>query len=170
MGLLSWFDCWLGFQLCLVRHPGCRHIFLFTPTGFGIFLYPSLFAQDLRYKVQKLVAAKATLAARADALHSTPDGSIGDKFRSELEIKIDKLMEPPPVKTIKALPLPLEGQRKKRGGRRYVSLCLTSFSDLLPLSHSSPRLLFLSPLPLPFHPSPHHESCVSTFSSTVAEL
>lgn len=74
---------------------------------------------DLRFKVQKLVAAKATLAARADSLHSSPDGSIGDKFRAELEAKIDKLMEPPPVKTVKALPLPLEGQRKKRGGRRY---------------------------------------------------
>merc|ERR1719193_83352 len=74
---------------------------------------------DLRYKIQRLVSAKATLAARADALHSSPDGSIGDKFRAELEAKIDKLMEPPPVKTVKALPLPLEGQRKKRGGRRY---------------------------------------------------
>lgn len=74
---------------------------------------------DLRFKVQKLVAAKATLAARADALHSAPDGSIGDKFRAELETKVDKLMEPPPVKSVRALPLPLEGQRKKRGGRRY---------------------------------------------------
>lgn len=99
---------------------GYSNVTTLPHTGF-IFHSPVVQAapSDLRFKVQKLVASKATLAARADALHSALDGSVGDRFRGELETKIDKLMEPPPVKTIKALPLPLEGQRKKRGGRRY---------------------------------------------------
>ncbi|KAG8140503.1 putative U4-U6 small nuclear ribonucleoprotein [Naja naja] len=33
--------------------------------------------------------------------------------------KFDKWQEPPPVKQVKPLPAPLDGQRKKRGGRRY---------------------------------------------------
>ena len=115
--------------------------------------FACLFSQDLRFKVQKLVAAKATLAARADSLHSASDGSIGDKFRAELEAKIDKLMEPPPVKTVKALPLPLEGQRKKRGGRRFVFIFISSYILPLQISLRSPFFaffVFISPI-IPIH-------------------
>lgn len=110
----------LGSQKRGGASSGYSNVSTLPHTGY-IFHSPVVQAapSDLRFKVQKLVAAKATLAARADSLHSASDGSIGDKFRAELEAKIDKLMEPPPVKTVKALPLPLEGQRKKRGGRRY---------------------------------------------------
>jgi U4/U6 small nuclear ribonucleoprotein PRP31 len=74
---------------------------------------------DLRKKAAKLVAAKCSLAARVDSFHESSDGAVGDSLRSDVEQKLDKLQEPPPVKQIKALPVPIDGGRKKRGGRRY---------------------------------------------------
>jgi len=73
---------------------------------------------DLRRKAARLVAAKSTLAARVDAFHQAPSGIIGTRFREDIEKKLDKLQEPPPVKFIKPLPKPLEGAKKKRGGKR----------------------------------------------------
>ncbi|KAI2655119.1 U4/U6 small nuclear ribonucleoprotein Prp31 [Labeo rohita] len=63
---------------------------------------------DLRRKAARLVAAKCTLASR-----------VGYDLKEEIERKFDKWQEPPPVKQVKPLPAPLDGQRKKRGGRRY---------------------------------------------------
>ncbi|XP_073458410.1 U4/U6 small nuclear ribonucleoprotein Prp31 isoform X3 [Aquarana catesbeiana] len=45
--------------------------------------------------------------------------SVGYDLKEEIERKFDKWQEPPPVKQVKPLPAPLDGQRKKRGGRRY---------------------------------------------------
>ena len=73
---------------------------------------------DLRRKVGRIVGDKCTLAARVDAQHEAADGHLGDEFRSEIEKKIDKFQEPPPVKAIKAFAVPLEAPKKKRGGRR----------------------------------------------------
>lgn len=73
---------------------------------------------DLRRKAARLVAAKSILAARVDACHESSDGHIGKMFREEIEKKLDKLQEPPPVKFIKPLPKPVEAPRKKRGGKR----------------------------------------------------
>lgn len=44
---------------------------------------------------------------------------VGYELKDEIERKFDKWQEPPPVKQVKPLPAPLDGQRKKRGGRRY---------------------------------------------------
>lgn len=74
--------------------------------------------QDLRRKAARLVAAKGTLAARVDAFHESTDGHIGQLFRDEIEKKLDKLQEPPPVKFVKPLPKPIDPSRKKRGGKR----------------------------------------------------
>lgn len=76
----------------------------------------------MRKKAARLVSAKCTLAARVDAFHESGDGRIGDQLKAEIEQKLDKLQEPPPVKTIKPLPAPIDAPRKKRGGRRY---CIT---------------------------------------------
>ncbi|KFB51273.1 hypothetical protein ZHAS_00019320 [Anopheles sinensis] len=73
---------------------------------------------DLRRKAARLVAAKCTLAARVDASHESHLGEIGQRFREDIEKKLDKLQEPPPVKFIKPLPKPIEGGKKKRGGKR----------------------------------------------------
>lgn len=64
------------------------------------------------------MAAKSTLAARVDASHQSPDGKIGKMFREEIEKKLDKLQEPPPVKSVKALPKPVDPPKKRRGGKR----------------------------------------------------
>lgn len=74
---------------------------------------------DLRRKASRLVAAKCTLAARVDGYDESQDVTIGKQLKAEIEQKLDKWTEPPPVKTIKPLPLPIEPARKKRGGRRY---------------------------------------------------
>ncbi|KAA3678613.1 U4/U6 small nuclear ribonucleoprotein PRP31 [Paragonimus westermani] len=74
---------------------------------------------DLRQKAARLLANKVALAARVDLFHESTDGHIGEKLMLEVERKFDKWLEPPPVKTVKALPAPIEPPAKKRGGRRY---------------------------------------------------
>ncbi|KAJ8392816.1 hypothetical protein AAFF_G00070200 [Aldrovandia affinis] len=83
---------------------------------------------DLRRKAARLVSAKCALAARVDSFHESVDGKVraqgrvtkvGYDLKEEIERKFDKWQEPPPVKQVKPLPAPLDGQRKKRGGRRY---------------------------------------------------
>jgi U4/U6 small nuclear ribonucleoprotein PRP31 len=90
------------------------------------FVYYSELVQDsvpdLRRKAARLVANKAALAARVDASHEAVNGEIGTAFREDIEKKLDKLQEPPPVKFIKPLPKPLEGGKKKRGGKRVRKL------------------------------------------------
>ncbi len=63
-------------------------------------------------------AGKCTLAARIDSFHQSRSGELGAKLRTEVEHRIEKLQEPPPVKQIKPLAPPIEQARKKRGGRR----------------------------------------------------
>lgn len=77
---------------------------------------------ELRRKAARMVANKCTLAARVDACHESIHGEMGQRFREEIEKKMDKLQEPPPVKFIKPLPKPLEGGKKKRGGKRVRKL------------------------------------------------
>jgi len=73
---------------------------------------------DLRLKVARIVAAKATLAARIDSFHSSRLGQMGDDLRDEVTRRIEKLQEPAADKQIKALIAPIEAARKKRGGKR----------------------------------------------------
>lgn len=73
---------------------------------------------DLRRKATRLVSNKTTICARVDASHAAHDGEIGKDFRDKIEKALDKLKEPPPVKQIKALPAPIDQQKKKRGGKR----------------------------------------------------
>lgn len=77
---------------------------------------------DLRSKAARIVACKATLAARVDSMHGSPNGAQGLRFREEVEKKLDKLQEPPPVKFIKPLPQPIDAPGKKRGGRRVLKM------------------------------------------------
>ncbi|CAH8439318.1 unnamed protein product [Dicrocoelium dendriticum] len=77
---------------------------------------------DLRMKAARLLANKFALAARVDLFHEATDGRIGEKLMLEVERKFDKWLEPPPVKTVKALPAPIDPPAKKRGGKRYRKL------------------------------------------------
>lgn len=64
-------------------------------------IYHIIILQELRRKTARLVAAKAVLAARVDASHESPDGKIGGDFLADIEGKLEKLQEPPPVKAVK---------------------------------------------------------------------
>lgn len=98
---------------------GFSQVTMLPHTGF---IYYSDIVQDtppdLRRKAARLVAAKSTLAARVDACHESSDGHVGQILREEIEKKLDKLTEPPPVKFVKPLPKPIDAGRKKRGGKR----------------------------------------------------
>ncbi|GFS93217.1 hypothetical protein NPIL_52561 [Nephila pilipes] len=86
------------------------------------FVYSSDIVQntpaDLKRKAARLVAAKCTLAARVDSFHESTDGEVGHTLKEDIERKLDKLQEPPPVKQVKPLPAPIDQPHKKRGGRR----------------------------------------------------
>lgn len=45
-------------------------------------------------------------------------GGIGQQSLEDIEKKLNKLQEPPPVKFIKPISKPLEGGKQKRGGHR----------------------------------------------------
>ena len=66
----------------------------------------------------KNVSAKVTLAVRIDSYQNSTDFTEGAKLRRDLEDKLEKLQEPAKAKTKKALPIPEEKKRSKRGGRR----------------------------------------------------
>ena len=73
------------------------------------------------------MAGKVTLAARVDhQLNESAGGEsdesskqLGFKLRQDLELKIEKWQEPQKGRTKKALPIPDEKPRRKRGGKRY---------------------------------------------------
>jgi U4/U6 small nuclear ribonucleoprotein PRP31 len=72
----------------------------------------------LRKKALKLVAAKVAISARVDSYRHFTDGAEGARLRKEIEEKVDKLQEPPKAKTKKALPIPEEKKKSRRGGKR----------------------------------------------------
>jgi len=47
-------------------------------------------------------------------------GSYGETLREKIEKHIDRLAAPPPSKIVKALPVPGDGPKKRRGGKRSV--------------------------------------------------
>lgn len=47
-------------------------------------------------------------------------GTYGEGLRDKIEKHIDRLAAPPPSKVIKALPIPGDGPKKRRGGKRYL--------------------------------------------------
>jgi len=73
---------------------------------------------DLRRSISRMIANKCTLAARVDACHESTNGDIGRTLRDQIEKRLEKLQEPPPVKSVKPLPKPVDPPRKRRGGKR----------------------------------------------------
>jgi U4/U6 small nuclear ribonucleoprotein PRP31 len=51
-----------------------------------------------------------------------PLGSYGEDLRAKIEKHLERLAEPPPQKVVKALPIPDDGPKKRRGGKRFVVL------------------------------------------------
>ncbi|KAG6878120.1 hypothetical protein C0993_012124 [Termitomyces sp. T159_Od127] len=73
---------------------------------------------EYQLKVQRTIGAKTVLAARMDLERQRRDGSYGETLRDKIEKHIDRLAAPPPSKVIKALPIPNDGPKKRRGGKR----------------------------------------------------
>ncbi|KAF7794546.1 hypothetical protein EIP86_005680 [Pleurotus ostreatoroseus] len=73
---------------------------------------------EYQLKVQRTVGAKCCLAARMDLERQRRDGAYGDELRDKIERHIDRLAAPPPSKITKALPIPNDGPKKRRGGKR----------------------------------------------------
>ncbi|KAJ1547275.1 U4/U6 small nuclear ribonucleoprotein Prp31, partial [Cladochytrium tenue] len=74
--------------------------------------------KDFRVRAARMVSAKCCLAARIDRARQYPDGAYGRAMRDEIVAKLDKAQEPPPTKQIKALPVPEEGRKVRRGGKK----------------------------------------------------
>lgn len=51
-------------------------------------------------------------------------GSYGEELREKIDKHIDRLTAPPPTKVVKALPIPNDGPKKRRGGKRCVEAVL----------------------------------------------
>ncbi|KAL0949634.1 hypothetical protein HGRIS_009679 [Hohenbuehelia grisea] len=73
---------------------------------------------EYQLKIQRTIGAKSVLAARMDLERQRRDGSYGDGLRDKIEKHIDRLAAPPPAKVVKALPIPNDGPKKRRGGKR----------------------------------------------------
>ena len=92
------------------------------------------------------MGAKCVLAARMDLERNRRDGpsslfchcdlvgvitlicvgGYGDELREKIEKHLDRLTAPPPSKVVKALAIPNDGPKKRRGGRRCVEPLLRS--------------------------------------------
>lgn len=84
------------------------------------------------YKIRaiRLVSGKCALAARYDAdhlrenlsinrkLHPQASSKYGVSLRAEIEKKIEKMLEPPPIQKPKPLAAPKEHAKQRRGGKR----------------------------------------------------
>ena len=96
-----------GTGLALPRHSGI--------------LYQSDLVQSapaaLRQKTARIVANKLTLAARIDA-QNAQNGENGAEYRRTIQEKVAKWQEPTPGMREKALPVPRDEPKKRRGGRR----------------------------------------------------
>ncbi|KAF4354052.1 hypothetical protein F8388_002452 [Cannabis sativa] len=68
----------------------------------------------LKMRASRLLASKATLAARVDSIRGDPSGNTGRVLREEIRKKIEKWQEPPPAKQPKPLPVPDSEPKKKR--------------------------------------------------------
>ncbi|KAI0248712.1 hypothetical protein BJV78DRAFT_1276473 [Lactifluus subvellereus] len=86
------------------------------------FVYQSELIQSTppehQLKLQRTVGAKCVLAARMDLERHRRDGGYGEELREKIEKELDRLTAPPPSKVVKALAIPNDGPKKRRGGRR----------------------------------------------------
>jgi U4/U6 small nuclear ribonucleoprotein PRP31 len=106
----------------LKKSAASSHLSSTTQQRHTGFIFQSAIVQSARpedrRRAQRVVSAKVSLAARIDANKSDRVGAYGAKMFADLTKKIEKMSEPPPSKVTKALPVPQETARKKRGGRK----------------------------------------------------
>jgi U4/U6 small nuclear ribonucleoprotein PRP31 len=79
--------------------------------------------RSLRRKMIKVLSGKVALMARVDAYRTgTESDAQGRRVLEELTAKLAKWQEPEKARTKKALPVPDEAKKKKRGGKRARKL------------------------------------------------
>ncbi|KAH0486486.1 MAG: hypothetical protein KVP17_003218 [Porospora cf. gigantea B] len=74
---------------------------------------------NVKSRALKLLAGKCALASRVDSFGSAKDGSVGEALKQEILSKLVKAQEPPNNPIRKALPVPDERPKPKRGGKRH---------------------------------------------------
>lgn len=75
-----------------------------------------------RKKVLKALAGKVALAARVDSFKGAVNGADGVKFRESIEHRVEQMQDIPSARTHKALPIPEEKKKARRGGKRVRKL------------------------------------------------
>lgn len=77
---------------------------------------------------------RTALAARVDVLRTSRHGEQGRELADQIKAKLAKWQEPPPAKQKKPLKAPDDVPKKRRGGKRCVSLpSHSAFFRLVPL-------------------------------------
>lgn len=71
----------------------------------------------IEFLTHSVLANKVTLAARIDA-QGVRANTTGSQYRHDIQEKIEKWQEPSLGMRQKPLPVPGDGPKKKRGGRR----------------------------------------------------
>jgi len=93
-----------------------------SKTHFGVLAQCDLAqscSNKLRRKAVKVIAAKVTLACRVDSYKKQNDDcSEGRRLRQQIHAKIDLWGQPDQARTKKALPVPDEKKKSRRGGKR----------------------------------------------------
>eukprot|EP00382_Lankesteria_abbotti_P001936 CAMPEP_0113844740 /NCGR_PEP_ID=MMETSP0372-20130328/392_1 /TAXON_ID=340204 /ORGANISM="Lankesteria abbotti" /LENGTH=470 /DNA_ID=CAMNT_0000813751 /DNA_START=46 /DNA_END=1458 /DNA_ORIENTATION=+ /assembly_acc=CAM_ASM_000359 len=72
-----------------------------------------------RSRAIRLLSGKCSLAARVDSFRESPGGEVGRAYREGIINSLLKAQEAPPAPQKKALPIPDEKPRVRRGGKRY---------------------------------------------------
>jgi U4/U6 small nuclear ribonucleoprotein PRP31 len=67
----------------------------------------------------RMLSTNVAKCARVDALRTCPSGNEGDKIREQLLERFEKIQEPGQSCLDKALPIPDEQPKKRRGGKRH---------------------------------------------------
>jgi U4/U6 small nuclear ribonucleoprotein PRP31 len=77
----------------------------------------------IQRKAARLLSAKCALAVRVDLSRNYTDGRYGYEYREDVQKKIALLVEPPPSKKVKALPLPIEFKKKRGNYKHSIRWC-----------------------------------------------
>jgi len=72
--------------------------------------------QWLNSKAKRVLASKTVLAARVDSNKGSPE--VGKDLKAQVQQKLEKAIEPPPMIPRKPLPVPETRPKKHRGGKR----------------------------------------------------
>lgn len=66
-----------------------------------------------------MLSTNVAKCARVDFLRTCPSGSAGEKLKTLMLSRFDKIQEPPTPKTNKPLPVPDDKPKKRRGGKKF---------------------------------------------------